>query len=134
VAKKVVLVDDLDGRSPADETVRYGLDGEFFEIDLSTENAKELRDFLNKYISASRVVPAKEAARRGSSASSSGSASSGPAASDYDPATVRAWAQANGVEVSEKGRIPEAIVQKWRQATAAPAASSSDPAATSADG
>jgi hypothetical protein len=120
VAKKVVLIDDLDGRSTADETVIYGLDGEFFEIDLSSENAKELRDFLSRYVAASRPVPAKEAARRGAAASG-GSQASG----DYDPATVRAWAQANGVEVNEKGRIPESIVQKWRQATAATAAESS---------
>ncbi len=118
MAKKVVLIDDLDGRSQADETVVYGLDGEFFEIDLSNENASELRDFLSRYVAVSRPVPAKEAARRGAAANGSGN---GQASNDYDPAAVRAWAQANGVEVSEKGRVPESIVQKWRQATAAAA-------------
>jgi hypothetical protein len=118
VAKKVVLVDDLDGRSTADETVVYGLDGEFFEIDLSTENARVLREFLSKYVAVSRPVAAKEAVRRAAASGAGQSGGGGASSSDFDPATVRAWAQANGVEVSEKGRIPEHVVQKWRQASA----------------
>ena len=35
---KIILVDDLDGGS-ADETVRFGLDGVSYEIDLSADNA-----------------------------------------------------------------------------------------------
>ena len=44
MAQKVqtFLIDDLDG-SDAEGTVRFGLDGEQYEIDLSTEHAKELR-------------------------------------------------------------------------------------------
>ena len=34
----VTLEDDLDG-GPADQTVRFGLDGAEYEIDLSTSNA-----------------------------------------------------------------------------------------------
>ena len=47
MAQKVLvsLVDDLDG-SEADETVEFGLDGINYQIDLSTENAEELRDAL----------------------------------------------------------------------------------------
>ncbi|MBE8528610.1 Lsr2 family protein, partial [Amycolatopsis sp. H6(2020)] len=39
---KIILEDDLQG-GPADETVRFGLDGGQFEIDLTTENASKLR-------------------------------------------------------------------------------------------
>lgn len=42
---KIILEDDLDG-GPADETVRFGLDGRHYEIDLSTDNAAKLRDAL----------------------------------------------------------------------------------------
>ena len=41
----VSLVDDLSGVR-ADETVAFGLDGKFYEIDLSSENAEKLRDAL----------------------------------------------------------------------------------------
>ena len=40
----VSLVDDIDG-SEADETVQFALDGVTYEIDLSAENAEELREF-----------------------------------------------------------------------------------------
>ena len=35
---RIILEDDLDG-GPADETVRFGLDGGQYEIDLSNANA-----------------------------------------------------------------------------------------------
>lgn len=34
---------------------------------------------------------------------------------DYDPATVRAWAQQAGIECPERGRVPGAVVQAWRE-------------------
>jgi len=42
---KIILVDDLDEGS-ADETVRFGLDGVSYEMDLSTANAESLRKAL----------------------------------------------------------------------------------------
>ena len=41
----VTLEDDLDG-GPADQTVRFGLDGAEYEIDLSTSNATAFRERL----------------------------------------------------------------------------------------
>lgn len=138
MAKKVIVVDDLDGESEADETIVYGLDGEFFEVDLSTDNAKRLREFLSEYTAVSRSIAAKEAVRRGGTGSGASGGSGGPAASggspggtDADPAVIRAWAQANGVEVGEKGRIPDQVVRQWRSATeskAEPAGGESTPA------
>lgn len=57
MAQKVqtFLIDDFDG-SDAEGTVRFGLDREQYEIDLSTEHAKELRTALARYIDAGRTV------------------------------------------------------------------------------
>ncbi|MET8431123.1 histone-like nucleoid-structuring protein Lsr2, partial [Nocardia sp. NPDC004860] len=46
MAKKVTvtLVDDYDGKSKADETVFFSIDGNDFEIDLSNKNAGKLRE------------------------------------------------------------------------------------------
>jgi nucleoid-associated protein Lsr2 len=51
VAQKVttLFVDDLDG-SEADGTVRFGLDGTEYEIDLNAEHAQALRDALARYV------------------------------------------------------------------------------------
>lgn len=55
MAQKVLvsLVDDLDG-SEAEETVEFGLDGVSYQIDLSGENAEELRDALAQYVEHAR--------------------------------------------------------------------------------
>ena len=49
----VMLTDDIDG-SEATETVRFGLDGRDYEVDLSKKNAKSLRDGLKRYVKVGR--------------------------------------------------------------------------------
>jgi hypothetical protein len=50
-----VLVDDIDG-TPATETVRFGLDGCAYEIDLSADNATRLRLVFAPYLVSSRPI------------------------------------------------------------------------------
>jgi len=53
----VALEDDLDG-GPADETVRFGLDGVDYEIDLNKQNARAFRrQFASFLIHARRTRP-----------------------------------------------------------------------------
>ncbi|GAA3449616.1 hypothetical protein GCM10018962_14490 [Dactylosporangium matsuzakiense] len=53
MAKRTVeeLVDDLDG-TPASQTVRFGMDGALYKIDLSAANAKALREALAAFVAA----------------------------------------------------------------------------------
>jgi hypothetical protein len=64
VAKRVevLLIDDLDG-TDASESVRFSLDGTSYEIDLSAQNAEDLRLVLDAYVSKARKV-ANSANRR----------------------------------------------------------------------
>ena len=55
MAQKVVLIDDLDG-SEGEETLRYAVDGQEYEIDLSGKNAAKFRSDLKVYIEKSREV------------------------------------------------------------------------------
>jgi hypothetical protein len=79
---QVVLVDDLTG-DPADTTVTFALDKTEYEIDLSNENAAEMRDRLSRYVDAARK--ATGGGRRSAPATK-------PAYTGYDSAAVRAWA------------------------------------------
>ncbi|MCU1615272.1 MAG: LSR2-like protein [Frankiales bacterium] len=108
MAKKttVVLVDDLNGE-PADTTLRFGLDAREYELDLTDENARELRELLGRYISASRRVSDR---RPGTAAAAK------PAFAGIDPAAVRAWAKGNGVDVSPRGRIRADVIEAFRAA------------------
>jgi hypothetical protein len=53
MAQKVqtLFVDDLDG-SEAEGTVRFGLDGTEYEIDLNAQHGRQLRDALARYVAA----------------------------------------------------------------------------------
>ena len=52
------MIDDIDG-SQADETVRFGLDGETFELNLSKAHAEELRRALEPYVRTARKTRSK---------------------------------------------------------------------------
>jgi hypothetical protein len=56
VAQKIqtLFIDDLDGSAAAEGTVRFGLDGTEYEIDLNARHAQELRDALARYAGAAR--------------------------------------------------------------------------------
>ncbi len=58
MAQKIqtLLVDDIDG-SEAESTVRFGLDGTSYEIDLSAAHATELRGALARFVTAGRKAP-----------------------------------------------------------------------------
>jgi hypothetical protein len=100
----VALEDDLDG-GPAAETVRFGLGGAEYEIDLSKKNAAALRKKFRPFIEHARKAgrqPARRAARTVASRQRSGD--------------IRAWAKEQGIGVSERGRIPASVVEQYHAA------------------
>ena len=101
----VALEDDLDG-GPADETVRFGIGGADYVIDLSTRNAKAFRKQLAPFIEHARKA-GRGQRRRSSRTAASRSRSGG----------VRAWAKAQGIAVSDRGRIPASVVEQYEAAT-----------------
>jgi hypothetical protein len=52
---QTLFIDDIDG-SAAEGTVRFGLDGTEYEIDLNAEHAQQLRDALAGYVRVVRRV------------------------------------------------------------------------------
>ena len=111
MAQKIqtLFIDDLDG-SDAEGTVRFGLDGSEYEIDLNAKHAQQLRDALARYVGAARRVGGgarRSAARGGRRASASG----------LNTTEVREWAKAQGIEVKDRGRVPAEVVVKFKAAT-----------------
>jgi hypothetical protein len=94
---------------PADETVRFGVDGAEYEIDLSKKNAAALRRKLAPFIGHSRQAGRRQARRAGRTAS--GRDRGG---------RIRAWAQAQGITVSGRGRVPASVVAQYQAATQRP--------------
>lgn len=99
----VALEDDLDG-GPADETVRFAVGGSEYEIDLSKKNADRFRKALAPFVDHARRAP--RAQRRPVRT----------AASRQRSRDIRAWAREQGLEFSERGRIPASVVAQYEAA------------------
>lgn len=101
--RSVVITDDLDGSGDA-ETVTFGLDGVIYEIDLGRKNRAKLEKALAPFIEHGRRAsarPSRLPARR------PGGEKNG---------MVRAWAKAEGLKVSERGRISADVLRQYEAA------------------
>jgi Lsr2 len=106
MAQKIqtLFIDDLDGGEAAG-TVRFGLDGTEYEIDLSKDHTDALHTALGKYVEHARKVGG--AARR--------QARGGRRSADVvDTAKVREWAKVQGIDIKDRGRVPGNIVEQYR--------------------
>lgn len=118
MAQKVLvqLVDDLDGTSSNDiATVTFGLDGVSYEIDLNEGNATNLRDHLSEFIASARRTGGRVKRGGGAVAGTPGSGRN-----REQTQAIREWAKKNGHEVSDRGRIPAAVIQAFEAAQASP--------------
>jgi hypothetical protein len=99
---QVALLDDLDG-SEANETVSFVFDGLSYEIDLNSRNAEQFRRAVAPYIQHSRQVKSASRRRKTTRTEPGRERSS----------EIRAWAKQRGHKVSERGRIPAAIIAQY---------------------
>jgi len=102
---QIILEDDLDG-GPAEETVRFGLDGAQYEIDLSEENAAKLRDAVRPFIAKARRAQSKQTPKQARPTGKS----------NPDTAAIRQWARENGHPVSDRGRIHQDVQKAYYDA------------------
>jgi hypothetical protein len=105
---EVRLVDDLDGEA-ADETVKFAVDGIEYEIDLSSKHALELRKSVDAFVGAARRIGRMGAGRRGG-VRAAGAGSGGNRERNQ---AIRDWAKSKGVEVSDRGRISQELVDQY---------------------
>jgi hypothetical protein len=101
---QIILEDDYDGGS-ADETVSFALDGAEYEIDLSSKNATGLREALAPWMANARKIGGRR--KRGTRTAGSASTSD-----------IRAWALANGHDVSSRGRVSAEVREAYEKAHA----------------
>ena len=112
MAKETItkLIDDLDG-GEAQETVKFGLDGHSYEIDLSTKNANKLRNALAPYLENGTRV-----GRIGSTMRVGGGRGRGGAVAEREQnKAIRAWALRKGLDVAPRGRIKQDIVDQYHR-------------------
>ena len=99
----IALEDDLDG-GPAEVTVRFGVGGTAYEIDLNKKNARAFRQRLAPYVEHARKAGRGPRRPRTSS-------------SRQRSGDIRAWAKEQGIAVSERGRIPASVMAQYAAAS-----------------
>ena len=95
---KVVLIDDLDG-TPATHTHTITLDGRTVRLDVNDAHHDDLIGQMNVWLSAGSTVKRVGRTRGGG-----------------DEQAARAWARRAGVDVPARGRVPAAVMRRWRDA------------------
>jgi hypothetical protein len=101
-----VVHDDLDGKEGA-SVVKFGLDGKSYEIDLGPKNEKALRKVFEKYVPAARQVKTADAPGR---------RKYGTGPTRRDTKHIREWLRGQGVDISDRGRIPTDLMDKYNAA------------------
>ncbi|MFT4394725.1 histone-like nucleoid-structuring protein Lsr2 [Gordonia lacunae] len=113
MAKKeiVQVIDDLDGKVLDQyETVRWSLDGKNYEFDTSSKHAQQFRDSLSKYLDISRQTG--RVTKRATTASTA----TGGGRNKETTKAIREWAIKEGYELSDRGRIPQSIIEAFEAA------------------
>jgi len=104
MAKTITRTSDLSGALDAEPYVlTFGVDGSVVkvDIDLTSEEAQAFADLFKPYIEAGNVRKSR-----------------GPKGPNPEIAELRAWAAENGIEVPERGRIPQEIREKYEASKA----------------
>ncbi len=108
----VMITDDFDGSADA-QTLTFGYQGQQFEIDLAEKNHAAFLAALKPYIDAAHVV---SAGRRPRGARGARGARRSRSSLSVDRAAVRAWAQAQGISIAERGRIRADVLESYAAA------------------
>lgn len=102
----IQLVSDMSG-GEADETVTFALDGTTYELDLTSKESDKFKGLFQDYIAVARKVSGGRGKK--------GSGSSGKSGRS-DLADVRAWAKEQGMDVSERGRVRQEVLDAYDSA------------------
>jgi len=108
MADQIKRVDDLDNNLEAAERIYFTIRGQDFQIDLTEEHAQEFDEALEKYVKAATKIEPQQAIP----ITRARSRQSGGRGRD-DIHEIRAWAEANGHNVSPRGRIKKEIIEAY---------------------
>jgi nucleoid-associated protein Lsr2 len=85
-----------------ERTRAFGLDGQSYEIDLCKKHSDKLDEVLKRYKTYARKATTRGGRRRRRTA-----------AHRQRSAQIRAWAKDRGIPVSDRGRIPSDVINKY---------------------
>jgi hypothetical protein len=132
MVREFLYRDDLDGSTESVRTLSFAVEGQDYEIDLSEGNVQRFHEALEPFVSKGRQIKrqAGTTRRRGEGRRSEGGGRD-------DIPQIRAWAEANGHEVSARGRIKKEVIAALRRGapvTGKPTTTTAAPPANAIEG
>jgi|SRR5271165_1012602 len=116
MAKKVIIVDDIDGtEGDGIVTHRFSLGSDFYEIDLCPQNLLSLRAALEPFVSAGRRV--RSGNRRKPEPAPRQEGNSALDFPRQQRLAIRNWARDHGYDVAERGTFSQEVLAAYREAT-----------------
>ena len=108
MAKKFVLVDDVDGAEDDVQTVKFMVDGRNYEIELGVKNRTKFNAQIEYWTSHARTAGSKKSTASSSKPSVRPSTGSGLSSDELQ--ARREWTKKNGwPNISDRGRVSKEI-------------------------
>ena len=116
MAKKVIIVDDIDGtEDDGIVTQRFSLGPDYYEIDLCPQNLLRLRAALEPFVSAGRRV--RGGNRRTPEPAPRPQNNSALDFSRQQRLAIRKWARDNGYDVADRRAFSQEVLAAYREAS-----------------
>ncbi len=114
----VTLIDDIDHKSPAAETITFGIDGKLYEIDLSKRHAREFRKTVSPFVAAARRSDDKAPRPRAPRPRAVRPRPSrrGDGLTREERVAIRQWADDNDVRASRRGLMGLDVIARYNDA------------------
>lgn len=116
MATRLLRVCDVCEQPIEGESIRFGWGGGFYETDLCEKHGEELRSTMERYLRKARrlgAAPKSAPIRSAPSAAGTKRTRRRPTVSTKE---VREWAAKEGIDVSERGRVPESLIAQFLEA------------------
>jgi Lsr2 len=113
----LMVVDDVDGRSPADEQVTLGLNGKSFALDLTTAHADELRAVIAPWIARATAIDAAQFEASGHKPVRPRQVRTH--SQRMTARRLRAWAMEQREyrdQINPAGQFPQEVINAWNKA------------------
>lgn len=117
MGRATILIDDFDGKTLTGNAkpIRVTVGDESWDVYLSSKNANALRKAVEPFVKTADKAASTTARRTTKSRARRASTAAGP---KHNLEEIREWARANDIEVKNRGRIAQSVIDQYEAAHA----------------
>lgn len=117
MGRATILIDDFDGKTLNGNVkpIHVTVGDESWDVYLSSKNANALRKAVEPFVKSADKASATSRTRTSKSRVRRASTAAGP---KHNLEEIREWARANDLEVKNRGRIAQSVIEQYEAAHA----------------